>query len=93
MRAHRPPVETEHSRLVLAGDWVALPVPAALMEAAVTSGLVAANAILRHEGVREEPVYSVPPRGLLARSSSSWKIRAATTSAVPQSPEIMRSQP
>jgi isorenieratene synthase len=86
MRAHRPPVETEHSGLVLAGDWVALPVPAALMEAAVTSGLVAANAILRHEGVREEPVYSVPPRGLLARSSSSWKIRASTTSALRQSP-------
>jgi isorenieratene synthase len=53
---------------VLAGDWIALPVPAMLMEAAVTSGLAAANAILRQEGVREEPVYSVPLRGLLARS-------------------------
>jgi isorenieratene synthase len=92
MRARRPGVETEHSRLVLAGDWVALPVPAMLMEAAVTSGLMAANAILRHEGVREEPVYSVPPRGLLARSSSSRKIPASTVSALPQSPGIMRSQ-
>jgi isorenieratene synthase len=45
-----------------------LPLPAMLMEAAVTSGLAAANAILRQEGVREEPVYSVPLRGLLARS-------------------------
>ena len=70
MHARRPAVETEHSRLMLAGDWVALAVPAMLMEAAVTSGLEAANAILRHEGVREEPVYSVPRRGLLARSAS-----------------------
>jgi isorenieratene synthase len=68
MRAQRPCVETEDPRLVLAGDWTALPVPAMLMEAAVTSGLAAANAILRQEGVREEPVYSVPLRGLLARS-------------------------
>jgi isorenieratene synthase len=69
MHARRPAVETEYPRLVLAGDWVALPLPAMLMEAAATSGLTAANAILRQEGVREEPVYSVPLRGLLARSS------------------------
>ena len=69
MHERRPTVETEDSRLVLAGDWVALPLPAMLMEAAVTSGLEAANAILRQEGVREEPVYSVPLRGLLARSA------------------------
>ena len=69
MRARRPTVETEDPHLVLAGDWVASPLPAMLMEAAATSGLAAANAILRQEGVREEPVYSVPLRGLLARSS------------------------
>jgi isorenieratene synthase len=67
MHAHRPGVETEHPGLVLAGDWVALRVPAMLMEAAVTSGLEAANAILRQEGVREVPVYSVPQRGIVAR--------------------------
>ncbi|MEO6028026.1 MAG: lycopene cyclase domain-containing protein, partial [Candidatus Binatia bacterium] len=67
MRSRRPRVETEHPRLVLAGDWVASDGPAMLMEAAVTSGLEAANAILRREGVREEPVYSVPWRGLFAR--------------------------
>jgi len=67
MHARRPVVETEHPRLVLAGDWVALPQPAMLMEAAVTAGLEAANAILCREGVREEPVYSVPPKGLLTR--------------------------
>jgi isorenieratene synthase len=66
MRAHRPGVETEHPRLVMAGDWVALQCPAMLMEAAVTAGLEAANAILRREGVREEAVYSVPRRGVLA---------------------------
>jgi isorenieratene synthase len=66
MHASRPGVETEDPRLVLAGDWVRLPLPAMLMEAAVTSGLMAANAILRAEGLREEPVYSVPLRGVLA---------------------------
>jgi isorenieratene synthase len=70
MHAQRPGVHTGHPRLVLAGDWVALDVPAMLMEAAVTSGLEAANAILRHERLREAPVYSVPRRGLFARSSS-----------------------
>lgn len=67
MHAARPGVRTEDPRLVLAGDWVALPVPAMLMEAAATSGLLAANAILAGEGLREEPVYSVPARGVLAR--------------------------
>jgi carotenoid phi-ring synthase / carotenoid chi-ring synthase len=76
MRARRPPVQTEHSCLMLAGDWVALTVPAMLMEAAVTSGLEAANAILRREGVREEPVYSVPRRGVFASSRSKHQ-RAA----------------
>ena len=70
MHARRPAVETEDARLVLAGDWVALPVPAMLMEGAVTSGLLAANAILRREGVRQEPVYTVPQRGLLARRAA-----------------------
>jgi isorenieratene synthase len=67
MHAQRPGVKTEHPGLFLAGDWVALAVPALLMEAAVTAGLEAANAILRREGLRQEPVYSVPARGILAR--------------------------
>jgi isorenieratene synthase len=73
MHARRPGVETEHPGLVLAGDWVALPMPAMLMEAAVTSGLAAANAILRREGVWEEPVYSVPLRGIVARPFARWR--------------------
>lgn len=64
--AFRPPVETSRPGLVLAGDWVALPFPAMLMEAAHASGRLAANALCRKAGVRTFPVWSVPPRGLLA---------------------------
>jgi len=66
MAAHRPGVETAIPGLLLAGDWVSLPCPAMLMEAACTSGLLAANALLRRDGLREEWVESVPVRGLLA---------------------------
>ena len=68
MAADRPGTETAIPGLTLAGDWVRLPCPAMLMEAACTSGLLCANAILRRQGLREEPVESVPLRGLLARS-------------------------
>ncbi|MEL6185065.1 MAG: FAD-dependent oxidoreductase [Myxococcota bacterium] len=67
MDAQRPRVEDGGDRLSFAGDWVKLPFPAMLMEAAASSGVVAANRALSAEGVQEEPVYSVPPRGLLAR--------------------------
>jgi isorenieratene synthase len=62
----RPQTATGVENLLLAGDWVKLPVPAMLMEAACTSGLLAANRILDREGLRQEPVLTVPPRGLLA---------------------------
>jgi isorenieratene synthase len=62
----RPETTTAIPGLCLAGDWVKLPIPAMLMEAACTAGLLAANAIMRRHGLREEPVFSVPPRGLLA---------------------------
>lgn len=65
MARHRPGTRTTVPGLVLAGDWVQLPYPAMLMEAAVTSGLTAANAILGAHGLREEQIYSVPLRGLL----------------------------
>lgn len=64
--ATRPSWETERDTLFLAGDWVSLPLPAMLMEAAFTSGLLASNAICRREGVREYPVWTVPQRGLMA---------------------------
>ena len=66
LHGDRPATETGIPGLVLAGDWVKLPFPAMLMEAAASSGLLAANALLRAEDLREEPVWSVPPRGLFA---------------------------
>src|SRR5690606_15802643 len=64
--AKRPSVETGIPGLVCAGDWVRLPFPAMLLEAACASGLWAANALLREDGLREEQVLSVPLRGLMA---------------------------
>jgi isorenieratene synthase len=64
--ASRPETATGTPGLYLAGDWVKLPFPALLMEAACSSGLLAANAILAEEGLRAEPVSSVPPLGLFA---------------------------
>jgi isorenieratene synthase len=64
--ALRPGVKTPIDTLALAGDFVRLPFPSALMERAAASGFLAANALLATRGVRPEPVYTVPPRGLLA---------------------------
>ena len=65
MAAGRPETDTEVEGLYLAGDWVRLPCPAMLMEAAYTSGLIAANAVLAEHGLRPNRVLSVPTRGLL----------------------------
>ena len=62
----RPWYDPGVADLYLAGDWVRLPVPAMLMEAAFTSGLLSANAVLAANGLREEPVWSVPRKGILA---------------------------
>ena len=74
--ADRPAIESGVPGLLLAGDWVRLPVPAALMEAAVTSGIAAANAIGRADGVAPHPIWSVPTRGILARKSKLAARRA-----------------
>lgn len=66
MNRHRPRVDDGGDRLSFAGDWVRLPFPAMLMEAACSGGLVAANRVLSAEGLAEAPVWSVPLRGLLA---------------------------
>ncbi|MDO5533365.1 MAG: FAD-dependent oxidoreductase [Propionibacteriaceae bacterium] len=63
----RPGVETPASWLTLAGDWVRCDYPVALMERAATTGVMAANALLRGWGVRGEGMWTVPMRGLLAR--------------------------
>ena len=65
--ATTPGVRTAVPGLTLAGDWVATPFPSALMERAAATGIGAANAILAARGHRTEPVWSVPPRGILAR--------------------------
>jgi len=62
----RPQVKTDVENLFLAGDWVKLESPAMLMEAATTSALNSANLIFNKEGLKEEPLLSVPLKGLLA---------------------------
>ena len=53
--------------VALAGDLVRLPFPTALMERAVASGFLAANHLLQAWGVRPEPVWSIPTRGVLTQ--------------------------
>jgi isorenieratene synthase len=64
--ALRPRVATPHGNVVLAGDFVRMPFPTALMERAAASGMLAANHLLDRWDVRGEPLYSVPPRGFMA---------------------------
>ena len=64
-RAHRPEPKLPVEGLLMAGDWVRLPYPMTHMEAAFTSGLVCANAILDTLGLQQEPIFTVAPRGLL----------------------------
>ncbi|MCU0303425.1 MAG: FAD-dependent oxidoreductase [Thermoanaerobaculales bacterium] len=65
--ADRPGVTTPHEGIALAGDFVRLPIPSALMERAVASGFLAANHLLAPQGVRPEPIRSIPRRGLFGR--------------------------
>jgi isorenieratene synthase len=63
--ADRPETTTSAANLLFAGDWVKMPFPCGLMERAVSSGLLAANAILQQEGAQRRPLYSVNPEGIL----------------------------
>jgi isorenieratene synthase len=62
----RPGIETDVPGLYLAGDWVKMDNPTMLMEAAYTSGALAANAIFAKEGLQENLLESVPLKGVLA---------------------------
>ncbi len=62
----RPGVATPFAGFAIAGDFVKLPIPSALMERATASGFLAANQLLARSRVRSEPIHSVPARGLLA---------------------------
>jgi isorenieratene synthase len=77
--ATRPGVETGVAGLYLAGDWVRMPFPAALMERAAASAVLAVNGILERQGVRPEPLLSVAPKGLLAPREKSWPRRVLPT--------------
>ena len=67
----RPTPATALSDVTLAGDFVDVPVPCALMERATVSGFLAANTLLARQGVAPEPLHSVPQQGLLSPWSSS----------------------
>ena len=62
---NRPETKTPVPNLLFAGDWVKMPFPCGLMERAVSSGLLAANAIFKQEGVQQRPILSVNPEGIL----------------------------
>lgn len=66
LHADRPGVITEIPGLYIAGDWVKMDNPSMLMEAAYTSGALAANAILESELLQQQPLFSVPFEGLFA---------------------------
>ncbi len=66
MASLRPTIETPVTGLALAGDFVRLPFPSALMERAVASGFMAANNVMEPWNIRPEPIYSIPPKGFLS---------------------------
>ena len=69
--ASRPGVRTGDRSLLLAGDWVRLPFPSALMERAAVTGVLAAGDVLAAAGARAEPVEVIRPHGLLRRTSGN----------------------
>ncbi len=67
----RPRTAGRMDNIFAAGDWVRLDLPAMLMEAAFSSGMIAANRVLAREGLVEEPVWSVPLHGIFAGKPES----------------------
>ncbi|MBE9097421.1 FAD-dependent oxidoreductase [Tychonema sp. LEGE 07203] len=63
--AERPDTSCAVPNLLFAGDWVKMPFPCGLMERAVSSGLLAANAILYQEGLQRRSLLTVNPEGIL----------------------------
>lgn len=63
--AERPETCCGVPNLLFAGDWVKMPFPCGLMERAVSSGLLAANAILYQEGLQRRSLFTVTPEGVL----------------------------
>ncbi len=62
----RPTIKTDIPNFYLAGDWVKMDNCTMLMEAAYTSGAIAANHIMEKEQLQINRLTSVPKKGLLA---------------------------
>lgn len=62
----RPETTTTVANLFFAGDWVKMPFPCGLMERAISSGLLASNAIFEVEGIQRRPLLTVRPEGMLS---------------------------
>lgn len=62
----RPETATAVPNLIFAGDWVKMPFPCGLMERAISSGLLASNAIFEKEGLQRRPLLTVKPQGMLS---------------------------
>jgi isorenieratene synthase len=78
--AGRPGVITPDPGLMLAGDGIRIDLPVALMERAATTGLSAANRLLRGWGLAGHPLHTVPTHGrnaLLRRLALSGKAEKA----------------
>jgi carotenoid phi-ring synthase / carotenoid chi-ring synthase len=61
----RPATTTVAPNLLFAGDWVKMPFPCGLMERAISSGFLAANAICQQEGLQRRTLLTVNPQGVL----------------------------
>lgn len=66
LNSTRMTYRTDVENLYFAGDWIKLECPAMLMEAAATSALFSINEIFKKEGLKQEKIYSVPLKGILA---------------------------
>jgi isorenieratene synthase len=64
--ANRPESTTSVDNLFFAGDWVKMPFPCGLMERAVSSGFLAANAIMHQQSLQRRTLYTVMPEGVLS---------------------------
>ena len=73
--ALRPTVATPLDNVVIAGDFVRVALPCALMERATVSGFLAANTLLARHDVMPEPIASVPRQGLFSTPRIPTAIR------------------
>jgi isorenieratene synthase len=56
-------INTQHPRIVLAGDGIRCDFPVALMERAATTGFLAGNRLLRIWRLAGHDLWTVPMRG------------------------------